>query len=769
MKDKPFDSSGNAIAQIQGAAASGLYEPRQNEGISMRFVLASLLKYWYVSLLVSGLMMAGIAHKTYKQPKIYKSGFQIAINLKSTASFAEKLAASANNATATAEERTTTIDTITQILKSKAILQKAIDILPPAESKPSADEILQDLTIQAGQSTDILSVNYTGQNPQQIVEVLNALGKVYIDYSIKSRKIKTDQSIVFIESQLPESRKRLETSAQEVEEFRQKYKFFDPESSSKGLAEYRQDINAKINDNRVQYSQTERQYAELKKQLNKVGLNSNGNLSTTMLTQDSAYQELFKKLNELELVYSQERVRLSDNNPIVENAKEKRDRVLGLLKNRAQQVLNRSVSDTELTNGGISNFSNSLAQNFSTKQIELENILASQAAQYQSLSQLYERIELQIAQLPTLQKQYTELQRRYNLHSQELTAFLQKLQELKIADAEQVVPWNLLDPPDLPDSPISPDVKRQLGLGGLASLLAGTLVAVGLNKVGNRIEDPDVIKSITGLSVLAIIPNVNKFEQLAAQDMTFFQSPDSKNHAQWSFLDSIRNLALGIGLTSGHRTSQIGKVLAITSALPKEGKSTIAFYTSITLADLGYRTLLVDADLYNSAITQLCQSSQLFESADLNSPEGLSDVLLQNDKWEKTIKKSPFTKLDVLLTGSQSINSILLLNSPDFNRLVEQWRNEYDYVIFDTPCLLGVSDTRLIGSLMDALIFVVNMNAAKPESIDRALDTIASTNTPILGLVVNQVKDQYSDHSKYRRSYQKNDSKKNDSTSETKK
>ncbi len=768
MKDKPFDSSGNAIAQLQGTAVTGLYEPRQSEGLSMRFILASLRKYWYVSLLVSSLMMMGIAYKTSKQPRIYKSGFQIAIDLKSTASFAEKLAASANNANATSEDRTTTIDTITQILKSKAILQKAIDILPPTEPKLSTEDILQDLTIQSSQSTDILSVNYTGKNPQKIVEVLNALSKVYIDYSINSKKIKTGQSIVFIESQLPESRKRLEISAQEVEEFRQKYKFFDPESSSKGLSEYRQDINAKINENRVQYSQTEKQYSELKKQLNKVGLNSSGNLSTTMLTQDSAYQELFKKLNELELAYSQEKVRFNDISPIVENAKEKRDKVLGLLKNRAQQVLNRSVSDAELTNGGISNFSNSLAQNFSNKQIDLENNLASQAAQYQSLSQLYGRIELQISQLPTLQKQYTELQRQYTLHSNELTAFLQKLQELKIANAEQLVPWSLLDPPDLPEAPISPDVKRQMGLGGLASLLAGTLVAVGLNKIGNRIEDPDVIKSITGLSILAMIPNVNKFEQLAAQDMTFVQSNDSKNYAQWSFLDSIRNLALGIGLTSGRQTSQVGKVIAITSALPKEGKSTIAFHTSITLADLGYRTLLVDADLYNSAITQLCQSSRLFELADLDGLEGLSDVLLQNDQWENVVKKSSVIKLDVLLAGSQSINSILLLNSPDFNRLVEQWRNEYDYVIFDTPCLLGVSDTRLIGSLMDSLIFVVSMNLAKTETIDRALDTISSINTPILGLVVNQVKSQYSDHSKYRRSYQKTDSSKDNSVSKIK-
>jgi polysaccharide biosynthesis transport protein len=758
MKDNPFDPPGKTFIQSQNPGVGDLYPPQQNEEMILDVILSSVRKYWYVSILVSSLMMSGIIYKTAKEPRIYKSGIQIAIDLKDNSGLAEKIAGNAG--AGSSEARTTNIETITQILKSKTIIQKAIDKIPDPQLRPSVDKVVEDLMIQSGQNTNILSITYKDTVPERVVAILSALSNTYIDYSIKTKKTRTDSSIAFIESQLPESRKRLDTSAQEVEKFRQKYKFIDPESSTKGLADYRQSITAKLNEVKVQYNQTQKQYEELKKQIVSVGLQSNNILSTTMLTQDSAYQELFKKLNEADLAYTQEKIRFSDTNPIVVLAKEKRDQTLLLLKQRAQQVLNRNVLDSELTNGGISNFNNSLAQGLANKQAETETNLASQSAQYQSLYKVYQNIEEQIAQLPTLQKQYTELQRQYTLHSQELTAFLQKLQELKISDAEQVVPWSLLDPPELPGEPISPNVKRQLGLGGFGSVIIGLLAAIGLKKLDNRIENPDIVKSITGMPILTLIPNVNNLEQNSSRYDTVIQSAENtQNYSYQSFVESIRTLALAIGFINDQEKNQedkqLGEIIVMTSALPKEGKSLITFNTSIILSELGYRVLLVDVDLYKSTISRLCLNSTLFDTVDWDNNDGLSDVLLKGYQWENLIKKSPQLKLDVLPSGSPSNNSISLLNSPQFVRLIEQWKNEYDYVIFDTPPIVGVSDTRLISSLADRLIYIVNLNVANRSAIKRAVEIIASIQTPVVGLAINQVENHYSGYSDYYQYYKK--------------
>ncbi len=735
---------------------NGYSAPRQEEGIGLGVILSGLRKYWYASVLTTALMMGAIGYVTATQIRIYRSAIQIAIDLKGGSSFAEKLAQSGGDNGGQSEDRTIAIETITQSLRSKSMIEQAIGLIPDPKLRPSVAQVLKGLAIQSKPDSNVLTVSYTAVKQDEIVAVLNGLSKVYIDYSIKTKKARTNNSIEFIESQLPASRKRLATSASQIEEFRIKYRFVDPATSATALDGYRQSIVAKINESRSTYYQTQQQYQELKKQLNSVGLSSDGNLSTTMLTQDSAFQELFKQLNELELKYNQESVRFGSENPLIVALKEKRDGVLVLLRERSQQVLKRQVDDRELTKSAIPNVGNNLAQNLANRQAEIETSLVAQTAQAQSLEAVYQQVQTQIVQLPGLQKQYTELQREYQIASQELTAFLQKVQELKIVNAEQVVPWRLLDPPEYPNFPLSPDVPRQMGLGAIGSILAGVLVSVGLNKLDDRVDNPDSVKAMTGMPVLSLIPRVDDLDQSSSmRGGTFLQTSKGKNkdYAYWSFVESIRTLALGIGLTSDRQAKQAGKIIAMTSSLPKEGKSTIAFHTANTLAELGYRVLLIDADIHKATIAHLCATSPLFKREDCEDSDGLSDAIVGNRNWKDLLKISPESKLNVMFSGKQTLNSIVLFNSPRLLRLMEEWRQEYDYVILDTPPIVGVSDTRLLASLVDGIVYIVSLNVAQKQIIDRGIDIISSLRTPVLGLAINRVENHHSGYNKFHEYY----------------
>jgi polysaccharide biosynthesis transport protein len=737
--------------------SGGFGESRQDDGGGLQLIVNGLRKYWYAAALTTALMMGTIGYVTWKQVRIYRSAIQIAIELKGGSSFAEKLAGG-NDGNGQSEDRTIALETIVQSLRSKSLIDKAITTMPP-KSRPSVAQVLNGLAIQTKPDSNVMTVSYTALSQQEIVNVLDALSKVYIDYSIKTKKARTNNSIEFIESQLPGSRKRLENSATQIEQFRIKYRFVDPATSAGALEGYRQTIVANLNQSRAAYYQTQQEYLELKKQLESVGLQSNGNLSTTMLTQDTAYQQLFAQLKDLELKYNQESVRFSPTNPLIVSLKEKRDGVLVLLRDRAQQVLKRQVADNELTQGGIANFANNLAQNLANKQADIETRLVSQTAQSQGLEAVYQQVQTQIAQLPGLQKKYTELQREYQIASQELTAFLQKVQELKIVNAEQVVPWRLLDPPEYPRFPVSPDVPRQMGLGAIGSLLAGALVAVGLNKLDDRVDNPDTVKAMTGMPILSLIPKVEDLEQSSSmRGSSFLQTTKGKHrdYSYWSFVEAIRTLALGVGLSSDRSSEEkkSGKIVAMTSSLPKEGKSTIAFHTANTLAELGYRVLLIDADMHKSSIAQLCATSPLFNREDCNEAAGLGDAIVGNRQWQDLIKVSPESKLEVLFSGKQTVSSIVLFNSPRLQRLLVEWRKEYDYVIFDTPPIVGVSDTRLLASLVDGIVYVVSLNVAQKQIIDRGIDIISSLRTPVLGLAINRVENHYSGYNKYYQYYQ---------------
>jgi polysaccharide biosynthesis transport protein len=205
--------------------------------------------------------------------------------------------------------------------------------------------------------------------------------------------------------------------------------------------------------------------------------------------------------------------------------------------------------------------------------------------------------------------------------------------------------------------------------------------------------------------------------------------------------------------------ARVGKVLAMTSAVPKEGKSTIGFHTSITLAELGYRVLLVDVDLHKSTIARLCHNSPLFESVDCSDEKGLSNILLSNASYKDFIKRSPKLNLDVLFSGPLLVNSISLINSPQFKLLIDRWKKDYDYVIFDTPPIVGVSDTRLIATLVDGLVYIVSLNVAQRQTIERAVDIISSIKTPVLGLVINRVEDEHSGYQEHYQYYQESNQK----------
>jgi polysaccharide biosynthesis transport protein len=240
---------------------------------------------------------------------------------------------------------------------------------------------------------------------------------------------------------------------------------------------------------------------------------------------------------------------------------------------------------------------------------------------------------------------------------------------------------------------------------------------------------------------LTLVPKVDNPQSIA--HINFVQpTPNKKRLSYYGFIEALRILVLDIGLMSDRENA--GMAISVTSSVSKEGKSTISFHTSIILAELGYRVLLVDVDWYKSDIAKLCQSSELFRSVDCSDLAGLSDVLLKKGTWENLVKKSPELKLDVLFSGALSVNSISLINSPRFKQLIELWKQEYDYVIFDTPPILGVSDTRLIATLVDGLICVVSLNTAHRAKIERAISIISSIKTPFLGLVVNRVDPKYS-------------------------
>ena len=126
---------------------NGFSEPRQEEGIGLGVIVSGLRKYWYASVLTTALMMGAIGYVTATQIRIYRSAVQIAIELKGGNSFAEKLAQGGGDNGGQSEDRTIAIETITQSLRSKSMIERAIALIPDPKLRPSVAQVLQGLAI----------------------------------------------------------------------------------------------------------------------------------------------------------------------------------------------------------------------------------------------------------------------------------------------------------------------------------------------------------------------------------------------------------------------------------------------------------------------------------------------------------------------------------------------------------------------------------------------------------------------------------------------
>ena len=169
------------------------------------------------------------------------------------------------------------------------------------------------------------------------------------------------------------------------------------------------------------------------------------------------------------------------------------------------------------------------------------------------------------------------------------------------------------------------------------------------------------------------------------------------------------------------------KILAVTSSVPKEGKSTVSANLAAAIAQLGRHVLLIDADMRHPSQQDIWK---------LTKTEGLSEVLVgQADFWAASCKVTD--TLDVLTAGVRPSNPLALLDSTEMASLIKIFSDKYDFVVIDTPPLIGTADALTLGQLTDGILLVARVGVVDYGSVKAAKEMLERTGQNILGLVVN--------------------------------
>lgn len=280
------------------------------------------------------------------------------------------------------------------------------------------------------------------------------------------------------------------------------------------------------------------------------------------------------------------------------------------------------------------------------------------------------------------------------------------------------------------------NILQALLKGIAVGLIFGGFVLFLLDRIDDRVNSFTELKDHFEEQVLGQIPR----EECGAKRLPLLQQNDPRQIYSEAFRN-IRSSLLYMAI-EGERP----RVLAITSAIPGEGKSTIALNLAVTMAFAGSRVLLVDADM---------RKGVLHEDLGVPSSPGLSEVLGQQAGWRDTLRRTSYVGLDFLPRGKTSLNVGELLISPVASTLIREVKEAYDYVVFDTPPVLAADDTPSLSPKVDGAIMVMRASYTSSRMTRSSLDILYHRQVNLLGLVFNFIDTNLPDyyHYQYYRSY----------------
>jgi len=643
-----------------------------------------------------------------------------------------------------------------QVLRSPELLSKTVDALQAKYPDMSYGEMASRLSISQitdaeGRTTKILAITYKDGDPQKVKDVLDQLSKDYLDYSVDLRKESLQQGVKFVEDRLPELQERVDTLQAQLQRFRQRYSIVDPEFRGEQVSEQIDLIEKQRQDADAQLAQSQSLLSALQQQLRTAAPEQA--IAASALSESPRYQKILNELQEIEAQIAAESARFQPNSPNIQVLLDKRRNLLPLLNQEAERILGRSIasqSDGNLT---------SISLDLSKQLVNTANQVEVLQVRSQTLAETEARLRREFSLVPALARQYTDIQRELTVATESLNRFLATREDLQIEAAQRSVPWQLLVPPVLPNFPISPNVKRNLVLGLFAGLLLGGTAALLAENLDNVYHTASDLKESIRLPLLGVIPYQKTLVTLPAASAPLTLSPaeapqeltrddqletpeletkrleqEARTHLEGyhasPFTDAFRTLYTNIRFLG---TDESIKSLVIGSAVPADGKSTVAVHLAQAAAAMGQRVLLVDADL---------RRPQIHTLVGLQNLRGLSHLISTEADPADAIQISAIdSNLAILTAGQIPPDPTKLLSSKKMQSLVEQFQQDYDLVIYDTPPVLGLADSSILASQTAGLVLVVGIDRTDRNSLTQALDSVKTASVPILGLVANGVKE----------------------------
>jgi len=556
--------------------------------------------------------------------------------------------------------------------------------------KHVVDKLERMVQVKLRRGTRLIDVTARHIVPELTEQIANSIVSEYIS----SRAEREDTSITMANQNLSREAERLRKKLEESENALQAYK---EKHNASSLDDRQNTVVAKLNELSTRATEaksirikTETEYG----QVLKLGTNTAALLNVPAVAHDSTVAALELSLTKAEEDFATLRERYKDKHPKYIQAVTQ----IGKLREDLGSAVLGAVE---------------------TLKASLESAQAAEEA----LNQAMLAQETAALELSKLSIEYGVLAREVETDRALYDAVLKGMKESALSQAtQQTGIIRVVEPAWLPDHPVWPRKSAILAMCAMGGIFLGIFIVLALRAVDTSIKTVDEAETGLGISVVSVVPDM---KQMSNGRSRLVVVDDARSEGAEAFR-TLRTSLSTLG------TGEEWRVCLFTSAMPSEGKTFCSLNYAASLALLGRKTLLIDADLRHSSL-----EGAMFGPTGVGA--GLSDYLAGQKKFEEAVRPASIKHLFLMPGGSASSNPAELLAADGLKAVVQEALKRYDRVVVDSAPINAVSDTLLILKCAQSVCLVVRAASTSSRYVMRCIQLLHTAKAPISGIILNRM------------------------------
>jgi|GEM_PF-767518 capsular exopolysaccharide synthesis family protein len=566
------------------------------------------------------------------------------------------------------------------------------------------------------------------KDPVLAKEIAERVAQGYYEFTLEDARFQASSLRLFLEEQITKIEQELTDYEKDLAEIKNKlgtYNFIALENISESL----KDIFAKLNDLEfektktiIEKSQVEREISIIKDEIQGKGyFKEYAKIATSLETGgDPRILSLQNKLYELELKKASLLEKYNSENPEIRALENQINEIKTSLSKTQQEVVEQSIPSTS------DPVFQQLIQQLIKNQVELVTLSAKSAA----IDSALRVFEGKISTLPENALMYSKIKRKIQALSGIYNLLLEKLEQTKIEEASKISDVRIVDYPMIPTAPVLPKKVQTIFISIILGSLLGLFLTLSLYYLDDSVKFSTEVETILGKPCVGKIPPFSNHDGGKYSTLIIHKNPLSPE------AEAFKKLRFNVDIL----TKGFPKIIAVTSIIENEGKSTIAANLALAYSLAGYRTLVIDGDLRKPSL------HKIFE---VPNEHGFTELVTKS-----ILKPYPSAQqnLFVLPAGENSLNVLKILDAFDLKKIRELLTENFDIVILDTPPVLPVAEVNTLADFAGHMLLVVRADYT-PKRLLIEFTSSLPENIQLVGFVLNFYKRAERHYYKYYKYY----------------